>query len=303
MLMTSVIICTYNRELYLPKCLEHLKNQTADPKSYEIVIVNNNSSDSTDAICKEFCAKNPALQITYIIETTPGLSAARNCGIQNSKGELLCFIDDDGFAFPDYVTTIQQYAENPAYSNYISFGGKVIPCYNEGKEPKWLSSFIDGVVSKVDLGENIKDFDKKYPAGCNMIFRKSFFEAYGGFNTDLHTRGDDKFIFDKLKKAHLKTLYIPSLKVEHFIDDYRLEKSFIIRLSKIIGESELIRLKNESTVSNAAKILEYLFKLLAAFTIALGFILVGQISKAKFIILVRWHVLFGFLMAKKNENS
>jgi hypothetical protein len=42
---------------------------------------------------------------------------------------------------------------------------------------------------------------------------------------------------------------------------------------------------------------------MAAFTIALGFILVGQISKAKFIILVRWHVLFGFLMAKKNENS
>lgn len=303
MLKTSVIICTYNREIYLPKCLEHLKNQTADPKSYEIVIVNNNSSDSTDAICKEFCAKNPVLQITYIIETTPGLSAARNCGIQNSKGEILCFIDDDGFAVPDYVLTIQQYAENPAYSNYISFGGKVIPCYSQGKEPKWLSSFIDGVVSKVDLGENIKDFDKKYPAGCNMIFRKSFFEECGGFNSDLHTRGDDKFIFDKLKKASLKILYIPSLKVEHFIDDYRLEKSFIIRLSKIIGESEAIRLKKESYLLKMNKILEYIFKFFAALFIGLSFILTRKMSKAKFIILVRWHVLLGYFKVNNNEIS
>lgn len=299
MLKTSIIICTYNREAYLPKCLEHLRSQKADPKSFEIVLINNNSTDNTDSICTEFKENNPQLNITYVIETTPGLSAARNCGIENSKGEILCFIDDDGFAVPEYVDIIQNYSENETYKDFISFGGKVIPCYNEGKEPKWLSKYIDGVVSKVDLGEKVKDFDKKYPAGCNMIFRRSFFEEYGGFNADLHTRGDDKFVFDKLKKAGLKTLYIPELKVEHFIDDYRLEASFIKRLSKIIGQSEAIRLKNESIILKILKFGEYLFKFGAACILGLGFLFQGAPSKTKFILMVRWYVIVGFFIKSK----
>jgi glycosyltransferase involved in cell wall biosynthesis len=299
MLKTSIIICTYNRELYLPTCLEHLKNQNADPATFEIVIVNNNSSDATDSICLAFCAKNPQLKTTYIIEKTPGLSAARNCGIANAKGEVLCFIDDDGFAAQDYVTNVQEITQNPVYAAYISFGGKVIPCYNPNMEPKWLSTYIDGVVSKVDLGEQIKDFDKKYPAGCNMIFRRTFFEQFGGFNTDLHTRGDDKFIFDKLKNAGQKTLYVPTLYVEHFIDDYRLEKSFIIRLSKIIGESEAIRLKQHSILSKLLKFLEYKFKLGAACLLAICFALSGKLSKARYILIVRWYVLIGFIFVQE----
>jgi glycosyltransferase involved in cell wall biosynthesis len=299
MLKTSIIICTYNREAYLPKCLEHLRLQTADRNSFEIVLINNNSSDNTDAICKAFQQNNPELNITYVIETTPGLSAARNCGIENSKGEILCFIDDDGFAVAEYVSIIQDFAENPKYQDFISFGGKVIPCYNEGKEPLWLSKYIDGVVSKVDLGEKIKDFDRKYPAGCNMIFRRKFFEDYGGFNADLHTRGDDKFVFDKLKKAGLKTLYIPQLKVEHFIDDYRLEASFIKRLSKIIGQSEAIRLRNESFLQKLIKFGEYLFKFGAACMLAIGFLFQGAVAKSKFILMVRWYVIIGFFIKSK----
>ena len=294
MLKTSIIICTYNRERYLPKCLAHLKNQTADPKSFEIVLINNNSNDNTDTICREFCSTNPDLQTTYFIEHTPGLSAARNAGIAKAKGEVLCFIDDDGFAIPEYVEIIQRFSEDPQYSEFISFGGKVTPNYNQGKEPKWLSKYIDGVVSKVDLGERVKDFDHKYPAGCNMIFRKQFFEQHGGFNADLHTRGDDKFVFDKLKKAGLKTLYIPTLEVEHFIDDYRLEKNFIIRLSKIIGESEAIRLRNDSLILKFNKFGEYCLKLIAAFILSVSFISKGQWMKAHYILLVRWYILLGY---------
>jgi glycosyltransferase involved in cell wall biosynthesis len=299
MLKTSIIICTYNRELYLPTCLEHLKNQNADPATFEIVIVNNNSSDATDSICLAFCAKNPQLKTTYIVEKTPGLSAARNCGIANAKGEVLCFIDDDGFAAQDYVTNVQEITESPAYADFISFGGKVIPCYNPNKAPKWLSTYIDGVVSKVDLGDRVKNFNKKYPAGCNMIFRSSFFEQFGGFNTDLHTRGDDKFIFDKLKNAGQKTLYVPTLYVEHFIDDYRLEKSFIIRLSKIIGESEAIRLKKHAVFNKVLKLIEYKFKLAAALLLAGFFTFRGELSKARYILIVRWYVLIGFVLFRK----
>jgi glycosyltransferase involved in cell wall biosynthesis len=295
----SVVICTYNREKYLPVCLNHLRNQTASKEVFEIVIINNNSSDATESICKKFILENPTLNITYALETNPGLSHARNKGIELSKGEIICFIDDDGFAMPNYIEIIQLYTTNTNYDDYISFGGKVIPCFNEGMEPIWLSKYIDGVVSKVDLGDKVKDFDKKYPAGCNMIFRKEFFEKHGVFNADLHTRGDDKFVFDKLKKAGLKTLYIPELKVNHFIDDYRLEQSFIQRLSKIIGQSEAIRLQNKSILSKIKKVLEYILKFMIAGALAIGFIFQSQPQKAKFILIVRWYVLLGYFIKSK----
>ncbi|MEY3236621.1 MAG: hypothetical protein RI883_722 [Bacteroidota bacterium] len=295
----SIIICTYNRELYLPKCLEHLKNQTEDPSNFEIILVNNNSTDNTEGICEKFVHVNPSLQVKYVKEINPGLSYARNKGIEIASGDILCFIDDDGFAIPEYVSIIKKIVEDSQYADIISFGGKVIPCYNEGKEPKWLSKYIDGLVSKVDLGEHIQLFTKKYPAGCNMVFRKEFFEEHGGFNVDLHTRGDDKFVFDKLKKAGLKTLYLPTLKVEHFIDDYRLEKGFIIRLSKIIGQSEAIRLKETSKSEKFIKLIEYIFKFGAALIISLGFLFTWQFSKAYYLILVRWNVLHGFFIKQK----
>jgi glycosyltransferase involved in cell wall biosynthesis len=298
MIFISVVICTYNREKYLPVCLEYLKNQSAQKDSYEIVIINNNSTDSTDKICQNFISSNIEMNVTYAIEFNSGLSHARNKGIELSKGEIICFIDDDGFAVPNYISIVKSYALNPKFEDFIAFGGKVTPCYNEGNEPLWLSQYIEGVVSKVDLGDQVKAFDKKYPAGCNMIFRKTFFEKCGGFNTDLHTRGDDKFVFDKLKKAGLKILYIPELSVNHFIDDYRLEKSFVINLSKTIGQSETIRLKNHNLLL-FIKILEYVLKLFIAFIIAINFCFKCQFSKAKYIVLVRYYVLEGFFLKQK----
>jgi len=297
--MVSIVICTYNRQEYLPKCLGHLKAQNCDPKAYEIVLINNNSTDSTDAICNDFIAANSSLNVSYYIESNPGLSFARNRGINEAKGDIICFIDDDGFAIPEYVNIISDYSKKMEFSNYMAFGGKVIPCYNEGMSPKWISPYISGLVSEVDLGKKVKTFAKKYPAGCNMIFRKEFFEKHGGFNTDLHTRGDDKFIFLKLKESGNKILYIPELEVSHFIDDYRLEKSFIIRLSKIIGQSECIRLKNHKLISRLQKQIEYLVKLKIALGLGLLYLIKGQSLKAQYLVLVRWYVLKGYYISEK----
>ena len=295
----SIIICTYNRMEYLPNCLEHLKNQTAKKEFYEIIIIDNNSSDKTELICKDYIQKNSEINVTYFLEKKPGLSNARNRGIKEAKGDILCFIDDDGFATDNYVKIISKYATNINYSNYIAFGGKVIPCYNKGKEPKWISKYISGLVSEVDLGTKVKSFNKKYPAGCNMVFRKEFFENHGGFNVDLHTRGDDKYIFQKLRDNKYKILYVPELKVSHFIDDYRLEKNFIIRLSKIIGQSEAIRLKNKNIIFKMMKLFEYLIKWKVSLLLAFIFLSKGQKEKSKYIVMVRWQVILGYFIKKK----
>lgn len=296
--IASIVICTYNRIDYLPKCLDYLSQQTADKSLFEVIIVNNNSSDTTEEFVLDFLSKHPTLPFSYHFEGKQGLSNARNKGIQVAKGSVIAFIDDDGFARKDYVSNLISIIENPQYKEFIAFGGKVIPVYNPGKEPKWLSFPIQGLVSKVDLGDDIKPFTKKYPVGCNMVFRKEFFEQHGGFNSNLHVRSDDKFIFIKLKNAGLKVLYIPNLYVEHFMDDFRLEKKFIIRLSKIVGQSEWIRLNEFPTSSKIIKFFEYFFKYFAAYPFALLYSLKGQFLKAYYIILVRWYVLIGFFTKK-----
>ena len=89
-------------------------------------------------------------------------------------------------------------------------------------------------------------------------------------------------------------LYIPQLKVDHFIDDYRLEKSFIKRLSKVIGQSESIRLREASIFARAAKFFEYVFKFFAALLISLKFLIKGEVTKAQYVTFIRWNVIKGF---------
>ncbi len=294
----SVVVCTYNRDLYLSRCLVNLKNQDFNKDDFEIIIVDNNSTDNTSTICLNFIKQNPEFKILYFLEEKVGLSHARNTGITMSSGEIISFIDDDGFAKSNYLKSIYTIASDINFKEYLAFGGKVIPVYNEDKEPKWLSKYIEGVVSKVDLGDRIIPFNKKYPAGCNMVFRKEVFDVYGGFNSDLHTRGDDKYVFDKLKKNNVKILYSPTIEVEHFIDDYRLEKKFIIRLSKIIGQSEAIRFKKNNLLLTI-KFLEYTLKILIAFILAFGFLINKKQTKAQYILIVRYYVLLGFFIKNK----
>ena len=78
----SIIICTYNRDDFISICLESCKNQTIDYNQYEIVLINNNSTDSTEKLCLEFQKDNPSVNFNYYIEKTQGLSAARNRGIR-----------------------------------------------------------------------------------------------------------------------------------------------------------------------------------------------------------------------------
>jgi len=295
--VVSIIVCTYNRAQYLTKCLECLRVQEeVGVEDYEIVVVNNNSSDSTEEICKQFQSENTHLNFVYVVEKSPGLSFARNKGIETAKGSIVSFIDDDGFARKDYLYQIIKYVK--AYPNYQAYGGKVIPIYNPGKEPKWLSKYIEGIVSKLDLGENPIPFTKKYPIGCNMFFRAEYFAKNGGFNTDLTLRSDEKYVFNKMKASGLDMLYTPKVYVNHFMDDFRVEEWFVRYLSQVVGNSERIRLKDTSLLSKFGKIIEYFFKYAAAIVLAIGFLLKGELAKAKYIILVRWHVLIGYFKKK-----
>ena len=298
----SIIICTYNRVLYLPKCLEHLKNQDSKASDYEIIIIDNNSTDKTAEISKKFISENPELNIRYILEPTSGLSHARNKGINESRGEIICFIDDDGFVFPDYVKNLRKTLEdNP---NINAFGGKIYPMY-ESQRPKWMTRWLQPLLSVIDKGNKIVLFKgNHYPIGANMGFRRCLIEKVGFFNTNLGRKGnsllggEEKDFFFKIKKLNEPIFFLPSVIIHHVIPDNRVTPDYIRRMGIGIGISERVRTLNNNKF-------DYLISLIKEFlkwgvTLSLSFIyLFSYWQKSSMLIRFRYWVTIGLLNLKK----
>ncbi|MCF6366842.1 MAG: glycosyltransferase [Bacteroidales bacterium] len=296
----SVVICAYNRASYVYKGLTALNSQTADNKLFEVIVVDNNSTDNTKEICCNFIKKNPKFNLKFVRETKQGLSFARNKGIEVSNAEIISYIDDDAVARKDYIENlIKAFDNNPDYG---ALGGKVIPVYENGTEPVWMSKYIFGIVSKVDYGDTEKEFTRKFPTGCNMAFRKKEIANIGGFNTDLVYRGDDKFVFLKLKENNIKILYAPNVFVEHFIEEFRTTPEHIRKVSRTIGASEKLRLKNKPFKDRLNKSLEYFYKLSGSLVLFVIFTLKGEYPKGKYAVIIIWQTVIGYFSKKNYAN-
>src|SRR5574344_433968 len=102
--MLSIIICTYNRDKYIYNVLESLAQNDYPADCYEIVLVNNNSTDETPLECSRFQTAFPQVNFRYFIETSQGLSYARNRGIEESMGDILVYVDDDALVNREYLS-------------------------------------------------------------------------------------------------------------------------------------------------------------------------------------------------------
>jgi len=152
----SVIICTYNREDIILETLPAIAVQTVNPSTYEILIVNNNSTDNTETIVKNF--QSTYSNIRLIKEIQQGLSHARNTGYKNAKYNWIVYIDDDAKPINNFIeqlgNTIQNY-------NFDCIGGLYLPWHKYPK-PK---GFQDRYGSNVLLRSDIGIIENKYLSG------------------------------------------------------------------------------------------------------------------------------------------
>ncbi|MFA7289244.1 MAG: glycosyltransferase family 2 protein [Melioribacteraceae bacterium] len=295
----SIIICTYNRVKYIGECLSSLVHQTLSKELYEIVIVNNNSTDNTAEICESFIENYKENNVTYVTERKQGLSFARNRGIKEAKGSIVIFIDDDGEANSDYLEKIYFYFVTD--EELVSAGGKVLPKYEGGAEPKWMSKYLWGLVTKIDYGNKLEPFPLgRYPVGCNMVFLRSVFDEIGMFDTELGRKGrvglasEEKEIFLKLSSLGKKILYIPEAVVMHNIDKERTTKEYVIKLSIGVGKSERVRTMKKGIFSLISKFIEFKIKFLGSIILSLRELSKGEKEKGYYLILFRFYVLKGF---------
>lgn len=299
----SVIVCSYNRAQFIEQNLSHLLNQSADYERYEVVFVNNNSTDGTGDIAKEFQKHYGQLNLRYFNETNQGLSHARNRGIVEARAPYVAFIDDDAFANENYVTQCIEFFEN--HENALAIGGRIWPVYESGSAPNWMNPFMQTLVAAQDFGNQVKPFSKnKFPIGANMAFRKSVFEKVGMFDPDLGRKGDnleggeEKDLFKRIRKLNGEVLYCPTVSVEHFIPQFRVRTDYIKRMGIGIGRHERKRIVKAGFYAVAGKVVVELIKWCATIALSIGYLLRLKPSKAIMLLRFRWWVLLGLLKLK-----
>ena len=227
--MISVIICTYNRSAILQGALDSVAEMQV-PKEFdwELLIVDNNSTDRTREVVEQF-AKRAPMRVRYVVERKQGLSHARNCGIRHARGEILAFTDDDVTLDPNWLLHI---GETFDVYGCMAVGGKIIPVWPCPK-PAWFSEDapydISGPIVKFDLGEEICE-TRKEPFGANMAFRKEAFTKYGLFRVDLGRSkgvslgGEEIELFRRLIAGQEKIVYTPKAVVFHPVFKERIQK-------------------------------------------------------------------------------
>jgi len=293
----SLVICTYNRDKYLPEALESIRHQTLPANQFQLIIVDNNSTDNTAAIAENFINANPGLNVKYAFEGNKGLSFARNRGIQEAESNIISYVDDDALLSPGFLSEMLHFFHT--HPQAAGAGGRVIPKYEDGIEPKWMNKYLNGFIGRVDFGEEIRKFDKamKYPAGCNMTYKKDVLLKAGGFNNSLTFRSDDKYIAYKVKEHADEIYYVPKASVRHYIDRHRLELSNFRKLFLKTGNEEKVRIKTEhGTFKLFKKGMEFAIKTTASVLIYLLYTLKGQEIKGRYVFLSQWFTLRGFFM-------
>ncbi len=220
----SVVVCTYNREKLLPGCLESLANQSADKTLYEVLVIDNNSSDNTRKVANQFVGKYPNFRALF--EKNQGLSHARNLGVNEAAADYVGFIDDDARAKGNWIETALKIIDEK--QPHI-FGGPAYPIFKNGK-PGW---FKDEYGIRGDMGQS-GWLEKGFIVGTNIIFKKSLLKEYGGFDPQLGMKGDQisyheetRIVFRALKEKK-KVYYAKELAVKDQLPDYKKSLAFFI---------------------------------------------------------------------------
>ena len=246
----SAVVCTLNRAAYLAKAVESLVTQTCPKEYYDIIVVDNGSTDNTREVVEQFsqCAR-----IRYIYEPIKGLCQARNTGWRAAGGQYVAYLDDDAIACPHWLENIMEAFETvkPAPA---SVGGRVVPIW-ESERPAWLTERMLAAYAIVDWGNHarfLRPLSREHHVGCNVAYRREVLQECGGFNVNLGRKGtnllsNDENLIRKYMDSHaLGIYYDPEILVQHLVPKERLTRRFMLRRHFWQGVSDVVLWYEES---------------------------------------------------------
>jgi glycosyltransferase involved in cell wall biosynthesis len=245
MTMLSLVVCSRDRRDALRRLLEAAARWTRPGIDWELVVVDNGSTDGTGSMVEEV-APRLGLPARVVREERPGHSRARNAGIAAARGDLVGFTDDDVEPEPGWLAAAVEVARR---REHLAFGGRVIARWT-GAPPVWLTTegpyrVTGGAVLDYDHGERERECDETMfvPVGACMFFRREVFTRLGGFREDLGRQGpglisaDDSEMFFRVRDAGHPVLYAPSVVVRHPVDPARVTRAYHRRWYWDLGRS------------------------------------------------------------------
>lgn len=231
----SIVLPTYNGAEDLPETLASLAalSTTSD---WELLVVDNNSTDATRDIITTAAARFPA-PLRYIFEGEQGRSAALNAGLRQARGEIIATTDDDIRVNPDWLDQAARGLET-LDCQYV--GGKVLPEW-QGPQPTWIPNHGGrqwAVIALLDFGPEPIPYFKyphRVPLGGNMAFRREAFERAGPWSNRVGRKKDTLLGQEarewalRARAAGLRGYYVPGMIVRHVVHRERLNKKYFRR--------------------------------------------------------------------------
>ncbi len=242
-LLVSVVICTHNRARYLRETIRSLASQTLRRECFEILVVDNASTDETR--CTVLEELSHVKNIRYIYEPVLGLAHARNTGWRNAKGQYVAYLDDDGLACQTWVERIvEAFATvNPAPG---CVGGRVDPIW-ESPPPAWISDDLASLLAVVNWSHRpIFLSGEQYLAGVNMAFPRALLAELDGFHPGVDRLGkkllsNGDILIERLLEAKgYGIFYDPNILVRHFVPKLRTTKKWLLKRSYWQGVSDVV---------------------------------------------------------------
>jgi glycosyltransferase involved in cell wall biosynthesis len=238
----SLVICTYNRSAYLRQTLDSvLTLRSGESLEWEVVVVDNNSADDTAAVIEAY-AQGRLSRLRGFFEKKQGLSNARNRGIQEARGEIVAFLDDDIILDPEWLMDIARAFEEHGAA---CVAGKV-RIHSSVKRPGWWHGDYDSVLGQCDRGDQVivavREHTDIVGIGANMSYRKWVFAKYGLFDPNLGRignqlkMGEESELNDRLILGGERVIYHPSPLVHHCPDTSRFTKQYLRRWYYRLGE-------------------------------------------------------------------
>ncbi len=214
-LKVTVAIPTYNRADFLRQTLAGLVAQQFPRDHFEILVLDNNSTDHTRAVVAEFASAHPAPR--YLLETQQGLDYARNRAIAEARGEIIVFGDDDILVQPDWLAQMAVPLLADPAQRIGAVGGEVIPVFPDGL-PDWVAEWHSPLAFRPDLGP----LETRHsPMGANLAFPRFVFDKLGLFHTALdraagnYFSGGDSEMIRRVRAAGLEVWFAPAAAVQH----------------------------------------------------------------------------------------
>lgn len=226
----SVVVCSYTTERWDDLCRAVDSVLAEDAPNLQVVVVIDHNDDLFARAARRF-ADEPRILLRRNAGA-PGLSGARNTGVDAAAGEVVAFLDDDAAVRPGWSAALLRHYDDP---RVVGVGGHAAPVWPQGR-PRWMPAEFDWVVGCSYVGQPDRLSPVRNPLGCNMSLRRSVFGQIGGFRSEVGrvgavpVGGEETELFLRLRSRRPadRVLLDPAAGVRHWVSANRATPRYFL---------------------------------------------------------------------------